>query len=169
MISLIGITRESFHRFQGDILEIEMSSFPTPWSPNAFRDEIKNPISYLWGLITHEELVGYICFRMFIAEIHLMNIAVHRMRQGEGLGHYLLAKMIELGIEKAVDTAWLEVRPSNLVARILYQKIGFQEIGRRPRYYRDTNEDAIVMSLSLLSGNASGRNFGGKPTLLQVQ
>jgi len=57
--------------------------------------------------------------------------------------------MLEAGVSRGVETAWLEVRPSNFLARVLYQKAGFKETGRRPQYYKDTNEDAIVMSLSL--------------------
>ena len=149
MISLVEVTLENFPSFQADIMGIERTSFPSPWSLNTFIDEINSPISYLWTLITDGEVAGYICFWMFANEIHLMNIAVHRNRRGKGLGRYLLAKMIEVGVSKEVDTAWLEVRPSNLIAKALYQEMGFQQIACRPGYYRDTREDAIVMSLSL--------------------
>jgi ribosomal-protein-alanine N-acetyltransferase len=43
--------------------------------------------------------------------------------------------------------AWLEVRPSNTAARALYESFGFQEVGRRPLYYADTEEDAILLAL----------------------
>jgi len=149
MISLIDITPNNFHQFQGDIMEIEQASFPSPWSLSAFIQEINSPISHLWAVFINAGFAGYICFWMFGGEIHLMNIAVHPLRRGKGLGSHLLKKMIEEGISKGVETAWLEVRPSNLVAKGLYEKAGFKAVSRRPRYYRDTNEDGIIMALSL--------------------
>jgi len=150
MISIVDIDARNISRFQMDILEIEKSSFPSPWSANGFREEINRPVSHLWGLITGESFAGYICFWMFAGEIHLMNIAIHPEKRGKGLGLYLLIKMVEKGKFEGIDTVWLEVRPSNIMARMLYEKMGFKETGRRLRYYTDTCEDAIVMTLSLV-------------------
>ena len=160
MTSLVDITAENFHRFQGDILETERASFPSPWSLNMFKEEINRQVSRLWVLLKDEEFAGHICFWMLDDEIHSMNIAVHPSRRGKGLGRYLLNKMIETGVSEGVKAAWLEVRPSNVMARMLYQKRGFREIARRPRYYRDSNEDAIVMSLSLFQDEASRSQAG---------
>ena len=156
MISLVDITPNNFHRFQGDILEIERVSFPSPWSLSAFRQEVNCPLSRLWALLINTSFAGYICFWMFGGEIHLMNIAVHPLKRGNGLGSHLLNRMIAEGIAKGVETAWLEVRPSNVAAKGLYEKVGFKEISRRPQYYRDTNEDGIVMALSLLKSAPGG-------------
>jgi ribosomal-protein-alanine N-acetyltransferase len=155
MISIVNITAENIHRFLDDILEIERSSFPSPWSRTAFHQETTRRVSHFWALLAGGSFIGYICFWMFSGEIHLMNIAIHPKKRGKGLGSHLLDKMIELGRSKGAETAWLEVRPSNLVARFLYKKAGFKETGRRPRYYNDTNEDAIVMSMSLLPNRAN--------------
>jgi ribosomal-protein-alanine N-acetyltransferase len=159
MISLIDITNENFHRYQADILETERDSFPSPWSSHAFRQEINRAVSHLWALISDDALAGYICFWMVSGEIHLMNLAVHPLRREKGLGFYLLTQMIETGKSHGVESIWLEVRPSNRIARLLYEKAGFREIGRRPRYYTDTNEDAIVMSLPLCK-EGQGRRPG---------
>ena len=162
MIRLLEITDENFERFQSPILEIEKSSFPSPWSLNAFAEEINRPISHLWALLVDEALEGYICFWIVSGEAHLMKIAVHLKGRGKGFGRSLLHKMIELGRLMAVQTVWLEVRPSNAIARRLYEKAGFRETGRRPRYYRDTNEEAILMCLPLLDGKVNRRDEGGK-------
>ena len=151
MRSLLKVTGENFPTFQKDILEIERTSFPSPWDFNSFSNEIGRSISYLWVSLIDEVLGGYICFWIFANETHLMNVAVHPEKRGKGLGEGLLYKMIEVGISKGAKTAWLEVRPSNLEARSLYDKTGFNEVGFRPRYYKETNEDAIIMSLPLLS------------------
>ena len=149
MTSLIDITVENCLNYLDPIIEIENQSFPSPWSIRAFREEIKNPSAYLWALAVKEFLSGYICFRMVAHEIQLTNIAVHPKKRGKGIAHHLLTKTIETGINKGAQSIWLEVRPSNFAAKRLYQKLGFEEAGRRPRYYRDTNEDAIVMALAL--------------------
>lgn len=149
MIRLLDITLDNLDAFQSDILKIERSSFSSPWSLSSFIEEINRPISYLWALMIDEKLSGYICFWMFADEIHLMNIAVHPERRGKGYGQYLLTRMIETGASMGIETVWLEVRPSNPMAIMLYEKLGFKEIGRRSKYYSDTKEDAVVMSFSL--------------------
>jgi len=160
MISLILIDKDNFENFKDDIQVIEKASFPTPWTLNAFREEIDKSVSHLWGLIANEGLVGYICFWEFAGEIHLMNIAVHPDRRGKGFGQYMLSRMIEAGISKGDQTVWLEVRPSNVAARRLYKNTCFRETGRRPHYYKDTHEDAIVMSLFLKKKKKHLRDMG---------
>jgi ribosomal-protein-alanine N-acetyltransferase len=149
MFSLVEITTENYKPYLEQILEIEKVSFPSPWSMKAFKSEIQNKSACLWVLIEDQILSGYMCFWMFDSEIQLINIAVHPEKRQRGLGEYLLTKMIEDCISKAKHYIWLEVRPSNAAAKRLYQKMGFGEVGRRKRYYSDTNEDAIVMSLAL--------------------
>ena len=154
MRRLIEITKKTSRRYLGQILEIENLSFGSPWSLNAFKTELKNPVAHLWALILDEALSGYLCFWMFANEIQLINVAVHPQQRGRGIGEFLVTKMIENSVSKGMQNIWLEVRPSNSVARGLYEKLGFMEINRRPRYYPDTNEDAIVMSLSLTERKA---------------
>ena len=151
MPQLIDINWETCHDHLNRILDIENLSFPTPWSRKSFLEEVGNPISRFWGVLAEQVLQGYICFWMFANENQLINIAVHPEKRNQGLGHYLLTKMIEESISMGVKKIWLEVRPSNLKAKRLYTRFKFAEAGRRPRYYRDTNEDAIVMSLSLMN------------------
>ena len=94
-----------------------------------------------------------------------MNIAVTPSHRRNGLGSYLLIQMINTGISHGMRRAWLEVRPSNRAARRLYEKAGFKEIDRRPRYYNDTNEDAIVMSLSLSQDSVGSRRASDRPPM----
>ena len=149
MTSLVAITKENSQPFLQKILEIEELSFPSPWSAHALRSEIENPVSHFWALRMGQFLSGYICFWLLESEIQLISVAVHPHDRGKGLGHYLLTEMIETGISKGIRQFWLEVRPSNLVAKGLYERLGFEEAYRRPRYYPDTHEDAIVMNLNL--------------------
>ena len=147
MTSLVSVTTENNRFYLPQVHEIEKLSFPSPWSLNALQSEIKNPISHLWVFKREEVLSGYICFWMFEKEAQVLSLAVHPRDRGRGFGYYLLKKMIEKAVSKGVNYIWLEVRPSNLSAKRLYEKLGFLEVYRRPRYYSNT-EDAIVMGLS---------------------
>jgi ribosomal-protein-alanine N-acetyltransferase len=151
LISVVVMTPENIESFLDSIMEIERGSFISPWSRNGFLQEARNPISHLW-VITDEDGSpgGYICFWMFDREIQLINVAVHPEKRGRGFGSHLLGEMIRIGIERGMEQVWLEVRTSNNTAKRIYKKLGFVAVGLRPMYYRDTNEDAIVMSLNLL-------------------
>lgn len=149
MTSLVKINPDNYHLYIDRILEIENLSFLSPWSPHAFLEEITKPTSYLWGATENGILSGNICFWMFDRDIQLINLAVHPKKRNKGLGHYLLTKMIEECISKGIPNIWLGVRRSNLAAKSLYKKLGFEAVGARPRYYTDTNEDAIIMALTL--------------------
>jgi ribosomal-protein-alanine N-acetyltransferase len=149
--SILRITQENIHSHLKAILEIEHASFISPWSANSFVQEVRNTVSHLWAAADEKgKLEGYICFWLFDREIQLINIAVHPEKRKRGIGGHLLREMIRIGILKGMEKVWLEVRTSNPGARSLYEKLGFVAVGRRPRYYRDTHEDAIVMSLNLL-------------------
>jgi [ribosomal protein S18]-alanine N-acetyltransferase len=149
MSCIVAVTKENFPRFQRDLLSIERSSFPSPWDINSFSEEIDRAISHFWVLTLDAVLAGYICFWIFADEVHLLNVAVCKTCRRKGVGRHLLSKMVEVGKAEGAETAWLEVRPSNLAARSLYRKAGFREVGRRPRYYTDTREDGIIMSMPL--------------------
>jgi ribosomal-protein-alanine N-acetyltransferase len=151
---LVAITPENIAPLLPSILEIERASFLSPWSGDAFLQEVRNPASQIWGIIEDESLAGYICFWIIDREIHLLNVAVHPEKRGRGLARQLLMEMVQAGLSQGTEQIWLEVRPSNHRAKQLYEKLGFETVGRRVRYYRDTNEDAILMSLYLTAGQA---------------
>lgn len=149
MTSVVRLTQANAESYLDGIMEIEKASFLSPWSRNAFVQELKNPVSHLWILLGQEKVEGYVCFWMFDSEIQLINVAVRPEKRGKGFGNHLLRDMIKTAMANGMRQVWLEVRMSNSPARRLYEKLGFVTVGRRPRYYRDTNEDAIVMSLGL--------------------
>ncbi len=138
-----------FLSFKDQILEIENSSFPVPWSAKAFEEEINNSISNLWAIILEKRLLAYICFWMFDKEIHILNFAVHAQNRNMGLGKNLLRNVIEAGAADGIENLWLEVRPSNIPALSIYKKFGFIEAGHRKAYYSDNREDAVIMVLNL--------------------
>ena len=149
MISIVEVTADNFQLFGSDILYIENNSFLSPWDIRSFTEEVDRPISRLLAIQAEGRLSGYICFWSFAGEIHLMKMAIHPEMRGKGLGFFLLTRMIEEGRSKKAVKVWLEVRLSNDVARGLYEKAGFLEVGRRKGYYHNEKEDALVMTLNI--------------------
>ncbi len=132
------------------VLEIEKLSFKTPWSEGMFRNELKSPISFQYVAVedyldSEEKIFGYIVFWLVADEIHLNNIAVSPDLQGLGIGSVLMESMFSTGRELGASSVTLEVRFSNTAALALYKRFGFKKYGVRPRYYSDTNEDALIM------------------------
>ena len=149
MTSLVQVTVENHEFYLDRILEIENLSFSAPWSLNGFLQELENPVSQLWALMSDKVLLGYFCFWAVREELQLFDLAVHPTYRSRGHGSYLLTKMIDLALSRGISRIWLEVRVSGSAARKLYEKFGFVESGRRKNYYTDPAEDAIVMSLGL--------------------
>jgi len=163
MGSIVLLGEDNFGCYSASILEIERLSFITPWGEDAFRGEMANRYSRLWAYISDNQVCGYICFWQILDEIHLLNLAVHPKRRENGIGGFLLNEMIMVSNKDGGRIAWLEVRPSNKKAYGLYTRAGFIEVGRRPHYYSDTGEDAILMSLDLKATEytAPGRLYLG--------
>jgi ribosomal-protein-alanine N-acetyltransferase len=143
-----------YHRLREDdipgILAIEQEAYPDPWSEGMFRHELYTPFSHFYvGSLSNAEMVGYGGFWLVQDEAHITKITIARAYRGMGLGkdliHHLLRRMRDLG----ADLVRLEVRRSNAVARSLYLRVGFKEIGVRKAYYNHGGEDAIVMAAQL--------------------
>lgn len=92
------------------------------------------------------QLIGLAGFWLVADEIEIMTLAISPRWKGFGLGDWLLLNVLEKGKALGAKTATLEVRPSNHVAISLYKKYQFQEVGRRPNYYPDNLEDALILT-----------------------
>ncbi|MCK4841995.1 MAG: ribosomal protein S18-alanine N-acetyltransferase [Methylococcales bacterium] len=135
------------------VLEIEAKNYNFPWSEAIFKDCLKSFNYSCWICDELDTLVGYSIVSMAAGEAHVMNISVDPAVQKQGVGSKLLENMIELAENKA-DTIFLEVRPSNRAAILLYEKRGFNEIGIRKGYYPTVNgrrEDAVMLALELVT------------------
>jgi ribosomal-protein-alanine N-acetyltransferase len=91
-------------------------------------------------------MVGYCGFWVAAQEAHISTIAVDPKYRGKGIGQLLLITAIEKALDLDATLVSLEVRVSNFVAQNLYRKYGFKVVGRRPRYYSDNREDALIMT-----------------------
>jgi [ribosomal protein S18]-alanine N-acetyltransferase len=130
------------------VIAIERRAFPTPWSLAMFVLELSKPSSICLAAVEEDgsrsgRLLGYAICSRYADVWHLMNIAVDPPRRRRGIGSALLTALIERA--GSGESYTLEVRPSNPGAITLYERFGFRTAGTRPRYYRDTGEDAVIM------------------------
>jgi ribosomal-protein-alanine N-acetyltransferase len=106
-------------------------------APTALSQEGDSPLE--------RSLVGIGCLWAILEEAHITILGVHPSYRGQGLGQALLYALLKKARKRRLEWATLEVRASNRPAQSLYEKFGFQEVGRRRRYYKDTGEDALIL------------------------
>ncbi len=135
---------------------IDQLSFSLPWPKSAFRYElVDNPLSLLFvaeavQLDGTPQVIGVIVTWLILDEAHIATIAVHPDYRGLDVGGELIAICLQEAVRRRARTATLEVRAGNQPAQALYRRFQFQVVGRRPRYYRDNNEDALIMTVEPL-------------------
>lgn len=101
---------------------------------------------------TSEQYVfGFAGFWITPDEAHITALGVRSNHRRSGMGERLLISLIDLATQLSIKTITLEVRASNKAAQSLYQKYGFQTVGRRPRYYSNNSEDAVLMSINTIT------------------
>ena len=127
------------------VLAIERRSFPTPWSLAMFVLELSKPSGICLAASSGGRLIGYLVCSRYADVWHLMNVAVDPGRRRSGIAKALLGELLSQAGTEARYT--LEVRTSNDVAIRMYERFGFRPAGRRPRYYHDNGEDALIMWL----------------------
>ena len=127
------------------IAELEKLCFSAPWSRNSVASELNNPLS-LWLVATDADTVaGYIGSQSVMGEADMMNVAVHPDYRRKGIGKQLVEALVASLKDNGVYSLTLEVRASNEPAISLYDQLGFTQVGRRPNYYRDPREDALIL------------------------
>lgn len=128
------------------VAEQDKLLYPFPWAAVNFADSMSAGYG-CWTMFEGGERAGYAVLMMVLDEVHILNISVVGERQGRGLGRRLLDHLAAVGKEAGARQMFLEVRPSNTPALALYQRAGFETIGRRKGYYpaADGREDGLVM------------------------
>ncbi len=135
------------------VVAIERLSFTMPWSRAAFLYEMEqNQVARCYVMRDGGRVLGYICLWEVADEMHITNIAVHPEERRRGIGRAMLGQVLAEARQRALRLVVLEVRPSNVEARALYESFGFRVVGRRRGYYYDTGEDALVMQAALGEG-----------------
>lgn len=133
------------------VIAIDRVSFSLPWPERSFRFELTdNPASRCWVAEVDGKLVGMIVAWLLVDEVHVATIATHPDFRRQGIARKLLSHTLRQLREEGAQSSFLEVRASNFAAQEMYRKFGYEESGLRPRYYRDNDEDAILMALESL-------------------
>lgn len=142
-----------------EVLILERASFTSPWTEQTFSHEIKaNPRAFYFVLrpSAHSNAAHFPALPPILAyggywvlgdEAHIVTIAAHPMFRRHRLGELMLLQLIDRAREAAITSITLEVRATNAPAQGLYTKLGFMQVGLRKRYYRDNDEDALLMTL----------------------
>lgn len=127
------------------VAEIEKLCFSDAWSSLSITAELHNPLSLWLVAMDGQTLVGYVGSQTVFPESDMMNLAVLPDYRHCGIAKMLVNALIESLSANGANSLTLEVRISNLPAIALYEKLGFQTVGKRPNYYRNPKEDALIM------------------------
>jgi len=132
------------------VVAIEVTVYSHPWTPGNFSDSLAAGYE-CWVQEDAGGIVAYAVMMVAAGEAHLLNLSVATPRQGRGYGKAFVRFLAGVARKGGADRIYLEVRPSNVAARRLYQRMGFAQIGVRRGYYPATQgrEDALVMELTV--------------------
>jgi ribosomal-protein-alanine N-acetyltransferase len=133
------------------VAEIERTSFTDPWSASSFRSLLSSPSVHFAVAAEPEKTIGYVVMWLAGDEAEIANLGVDAGARRRGVGAALLTHAIATARASSVSVLFLEVRESNVAARELYASRGFAVVGRRKRYYRRPEEDALVLRLDVMT------------------
>ena len=127
---------------------IDLLSFSLPWPERSFRFEITdNQVSRGWVAEVEGVIAAMLVLWFIVDEAHIATIAVHPDFRRQGIGEQILLHALRTARAEGANRAFLEVRAGNAAAQAMYKKYGFEVVGVRPGYYKDNNEDALLMNL----------------------
>jgi ribosomal-protein-alanine N-acetyltransferase len=127
---------------------IEQAAFTDPWSLRDFHDCVASDVVFLVAAAP-EGIAGYVVAQDAADEGEILNLAITPARMRGGIGRALVERALATLRERGARRVFLEVREGNAAARALYAGLGFEAVGRRPRYYRRPVEDAIVLRAAI--------------------
>lgn len=133
------------------VYEIELATFPAPWTLDSFYYEVhENQYAhYVLAIDEDNNIIGFCGMWMVIDAAQITNVAVIEAARGRGIGEGLMREVMRIAREHTMEVMSLEVRVTNTVAQNLYRKLDFQDGGIRKGYYTDNGEDALVMWVNL--------------------
>lgn len=129
-----------------DVLAVEEICFHIPWTRADFQREVNdNKMAIYRVAVVNGKIVGYAGMWHVVNEGQITNVAVLPEYRRYGIGKAIMEEFIKIAQDYEMIGITLEVKISNLPAQKLYTKFGFKPEGFRKNYYKDTNEDAIIM------------------------
>ena len=125
-----------------EVCEIEKNCFSNPWSRQSLAEEIDNENAHFVVALIDGRVAGYMGLQIFSGEGYVTNVAVLPEFRRCGVAKAL----IRACMKNKMNFMTLEVRESNLPAINLYEKTGFERVGIRPDFYRNPDENAVIMT-----------------------
>lgn len=132
------------------VLAIENQVYDFPWSEQIFKDCLLAGYSS-WALIEGDQVIGYALLSIAVEEAHILNICIDPAFQRAGFATTFVKQLFIVARQQKANNIFLEVRPTNIAAVKLYEKLGFKEVGRRKNYYpaKEGREDGLVFTCGL--------------------
>lgn len=125
-----------------EIFKIENECFSTPWAEKSIAESIENENTILYIAELDGKTAGYMGVQIFSGEGYVTNVATLKEFRRMGVARALINE----AMKNEMEFLTLEVRESNIPAINLYRSLGFMEVGKRPRFYREPTEDAVLMT-----------------------
>ena len=132
-----------------DLALLEKECFSTPWTEKGLSDELSNPNARFYVAAFDDAVGGYIGAHNVVGEVYITNVAVSNAFRRKGVAQSLVGHLLNVSELENADFVTLEVRESNLPARSLYEKMGFEVVGTRKDFYEQPRENAILMTKNL--------------------
>ncbi|MBE6800477.1 MAG: ribosomal-protein-alanine N-acetyltransferase [Ruminococcaceae bacterium] len=129
-----------------DIAKLEKECFSSPWSEEGLKSELNNNFARFFVALSDGKITGYIGSHNVLGEVYITNIAVFPEFRRNGVGKALVEHLVNQMKNENAEFVTLEVRESNSTAISLYEKNGFQKVGKRKDFYEKPREDGVLMT-----------------------
>ncbi len=136
------------------LAQVHAEAFDAPWSASAFADLFGQP-----GVLLEAEPEGFVLVRIAADEAEILTLAVRPTARRSGVGSRLMHAAADRAASAGAERLLLEVAEDNVAARAIYARLGFEEAGRRPRYYARADAppvDALLLVLILSAALPTG-------------
>ena len=143
------IFREMLVEDLDQVMEIEEDLFSVPWTREGFLTYLLKKDTMFFVVEEKEKILGFCSMMTVLDEGDILNVAVRRDRQKEGIGQFLVDSILRMADLQGIRLVHLEVREGNQTARRLYERLGFKEDGLRRNYYEDPVENAVLMTKAM--------------------
>lgn len=131
------------------IARLEQENFSDAWSEKGLAESFARPGTFFLAAEENAVIQGYVILYYVLDEGEITRIAVSQTARRRGAAASLLEEIKQICMGKGIQSLFLEVRSSNTCAISLYEKFGFIKDGMRKRFYKNPEEDAVLMSTVL--------------------
>lgn len=126
------------------IMELEYQNFDYPYPPNLINFLYEFHRDTFLVAEIDRDLIGFVIGIVQRKEGHILAIAIRDGYKKQGIGTYLMKKLIKVYEKNGIFRLKLEVRASNIAALTMYKNLGFKITNRLKNYY-ENGEDGFLL------------------------